>query len=240
MSGRSSSFHLLPHPLSSFTLRPGCALAASYSDGPEALQGGVLGWRAQDRLPELFAAALKTMKPGEVSPVLRSPAGLHVLKLLELRGAGSAPLVEQIHARHILVKTSELVSEADARRRLADLRQRLAAGGANFAELARLHSEDGSAANGGDLGWIYPGDTVPEFERAMVALKPGEVSEPVKSPFGWHLIQVLERRTADMSVDRQRLQARQALRERKGDEAYEEWLRTLRDQTYIEVRLEER
>jgi peptidyl-prolyl cis-trans isomerase SurA len=216
------------------------ALAASYSDGPEALQGGAIGWRAQDRIPELFAGALKTMKAGDVSPVLRSPAGFHVLKLLDMRGAGAAPMVEQIHARHILIKTSEVVSEADAKRRLADLRQRLTAGGANFAELARLHSEDGSAANGGDLGWIYPGDTVPEFERAMVALKPGEISEPVKSPFGWHLIQVLERRTADMSADRQRLQARQALRERKADEAYEEWLRGLRDQTYIEVRLEER
>jgi len=216
------------------------AVAAAYSDGPDALQGGVIGWRAQDRLPELFAAALKAMAAGQVSEVLRSPAGFHVLKLLERRGASDAPLVEQIHARHILIKTNEVVSETEAKRRLAELRQRIVQGGEDFAQLARLHSGDASAANGGDLGWIYPGDTVPEFERAMAALKPGEVSEPVKTPFGWHLIQVLERRTADMSVDRQRLQARQALRERKADEAYEEWLRGLRDSTYIEMRLEER
>ena len=146
----------------------------------------------------------------------------------------------QTHARHILVRTNEIVSEADARRRLADLRERVVTGGANFADLARLHSEDGSAARGGDLDWVYPGDTVPDFERAMNALKPGEISEPVKTPFGWHLIQVLERRTADVSAERRRLTARQALRDRKVDEAYQEWLRQLRDRTYVEIKLEER
>ncbi len=214
-------------------------LAASTSDAGDVLQGGALGWRAPSRLPELFADALKTMQPGDVSGVLRSPAGFHLLKLLERRGAGLAAPVTQTRARHILVKTSEVVSEADALRRLAGLRERIA-GGAEFAELARLNSEDGTAARGGELGWVHPGDTVPEFERAMNALKPGELSEPVRTPFGFHLIQVLERRTADVSTERQRLQARLALRERKAEEAYQEWLRQLRDRTYVEMRLEER
>lgn len=215
-------------------------LAAGYSDGPDALKGGDMGWRERDRLPELFTEAVKSLAPGEVSEVLRSPAGFHVLKLLDRRGAGGkgAP-VTQTHARHILVRTNEAVSEADARQRLGVLRERIVAG-ADFAELARLNSQDGSAALGGDLNWIHPGDTVPEFERAMDALAPGELSEPVKTPFGWHLIQVLERRKADMSVERRRLEARMALRARKSDESYEEWLRQLRDQTFIELRLEER
>jgi peptidyl-prolyl cis-trans isomerase SurA len=214
-------------------------LAASTSDAADALQGGSLGWRSPSRLPELFADVLKTMQPGDVSGVLRSPAGFHLLKLLERRGAGLAAPVTQTRARHILVKTSELVSEADALRRLAGLRERIA-GGADFAQLARLNSEDGTAARGGELGWVHPGDTVPEFERAMNALKPGELSEPVRTPFGFHLIEVLERRTADVSTERQRLQARLALRERKAEEAYQEWLRQLRDRTYVEMRLEER
>lgn len=220
-------------------------LAASYSDGPNALRGGALGWRGEERLPELFANALKPMKPGEVSGVLRSPAGFHLLKLLDRRGAGGAvveggPQIVQTHARHILIKTSEAVSEADARRRLADLRERVTRGGADFGELARQYSDDGTAAHGGDLGWVYAGDTVADFQRAMDELKLQEISAPVKTPFGWHLIQVLERRKAGMSADRLRLRARQVLRERKAEEAYQEWLRLLRDQTYIELRLEER
>jgi peptidyl-prolyl cis-trans isomerase SurA len=214
-------------------------LAASYSDAGDALQGGALGWRAPGRLPELFAETLRGMKEGEVSEVLRSPAGFHVLKLLGRRGAGMAAPVVQTHARHILLKTSEIVSEDDARLRLLALRGRIAAG-ASFAELARLNSEDGSAARGGDLGWVYPGDTVPEFERAMSALAPGEVSAPVRTPFGYHLILVEERRAVDVSRERLRQQARQALRERKADEAYQEWLRQLRDRTYVELRLDER
>jgi len=214
-------------------------LAATLSDAGDALQGGALGWRAPSRLPELFADAVKTMQPGDVSPVLRSPAGFHLIKLVDRRGTGAAAAVTQSRVRHILIKTSELVSEADARRRVAGLRERIVAG-ADFAELARLNSEDGSAARGGDLGWLLPGDTVPEFERAMLALKPGELSEPVRTPFGFHLLQVMERRTADVGLERQRMQARQVLRERKSDEAYQEWLRLLRDRTYVEMRLEER
>jgi peptidyl-prolyl cis-trans isomerase SurA len=219
-------------------------LAASYSDAPDALQGGVLGWRAQDRLPDLFVSALSRMSPGDISEVLRSPAGFHVVKLLERRGAGGAPEsgapVLQTRLRHILIRTSESVSDADARRRLLTLRERIVGGGADFAEMARVHSDDGTAARGGELDWVYAGDTVPDFERAYAELKINEVSEPVRTPFGYHLIQVLERRSADLSTDRRRMQARQALRERKSDDSYQEWLRQLRDQTYIELRLEER
>ena len=215
-------------------------IAASYSDAPDALQGGAMGWRAEDRLPEIFAGAVKGMRKGDVSGVLRSPGGFHVLRMVDRRGAEEGAPVEQTRARHILVRTSEVVSEADARRRLADLRERVVTGGADFAELARLHSADGSASRGGDLDWLLPGDTVPEFERAMTALKPGEISQPVKSAFGWHLIQVMERRAAGVTQDRRRLQARAALKERKADEAFQDWLRQLRDRTYVEMRLEDR
>ena len=216
-------------------------VAAGYSDAPDALQGGLIGWRTPDRLPDLFAAAVTQMKPGAVSEVLRSSAGFHVLKLLERRGAtaAGAPIM-QTRVRHILIRTGEQMSEGEARRRLAGLRERLVSGAADFAQLARANSDDASAARGGDLVWIYPGDTVPEFERAFQALQPGEISEPVRTPFGYHLIQVTERRSADVSPERRRLQARLALRERKSDEAYQQWLRQLRDQTYVELRLEEK
>ena len=216
-------------------------LAAIYSNAPEALQGGSLGWRAQDRLPDLFANALEALKPGEITPPLRSPAGFHLLKLVDRRVAGisDAP-IPQTRLRHILIRTSETVSESEARRRLLDLRRRILAKEVDFGEMARVHSDDASAARGGELDWVYPGDTVPEFERAYQELAIGEISEPVRTPFGLHLIQVLERRSADMSVERRRFQARQTLRERKSDEAYHEWLRQLRDQAYVEVRLEER
>jgi len=217
------------------------SLAASYSDAPDALQGGALGWRSHDRLPELFANALARLQPGEVSDALRSPAGFHLLKLTARRGAAmdGAP-VAQTRLRHILIRPSETLAEGEAVRRLNDLRNRIVNGSADFAEMARVHSSDSSAARGGELDWIYPGDTVPDFERAYRELKIGEVSQPVRSPFGYHLIQVLERRSADMSPERRRLQARQALRERKADEAYQDWLRQLRDQVYVELRLEDR
>ena len=214
-------------------------VAATYSDAPDALQGGLMGWRPGDRLPAIFSDALRTMKPGDTSGILRSANGFHILRLNERRGGQSPVAVQQTRVRHILLKTNELVSENEARNRLRSLKERLE-NKAEFAELARVHSEDASASRGGDLGWILPGDTVPEFERAMNALKPGEISEPVKSPFGWHLIQVLERSTQDVSKDRRRLEARQTLRARKVDEAYQEWVRQLRDRAYVEVRLEER
>jgi len=217
-------------------------IAATYSDAPDALEGGTLGWRTHERLPELFSSALAAMKPGELTEPLRSPAGFHVVKLNERRDGGTtAAPVTQTRARHILVRTSEVVSENEARRRLADLRERIVNGKADFAELAKVHSDDtGSAGRGGELDWIYPGDTVPDFERALQELEPGQLSQPVKTPFGYHLIQVLERRASDVSQERRRLEARNALRERKREDAYQEWLRQLRDQVYVELRLEER
>ena len=214
-------------------------VAATYSDAPDALQGGGIGWRSRQRLPELFVENLSGLQPGGMSGVFRSPAGFHVIKLLDVRGEGAPMMVEQAHVRHILVRTNDLVSEDEAKRKLVGLRERIV-NGVDFAELARLNSDDGSASRGGDLGWIYPGDTVPEFERAFAELKLMEVGQPVKTPFGWHLIQVLERRTADVSTDRKRIEARKALLERKGDEAYQEWLRQLRDRAYVELRLDER
>jgi len=214
-------------------------VAAAYSDARDALEGGNMDWRTQDRLPELYAGAAAGLRTGEISEVLRSPAGFHILRLNERRGAGAPYMVEQNHVRHILVRTSESVSQDEATRKLLALRERIV-NGSNFAELARLNSDDASAGRGGDLGWIYPGDTVPDFERAMKELKPLEVSKPVKTQFGWHLIQVLERRTTDASSDRKRLEARKALRERKSDEAFQEWLRQLRDRAWVEYRIEER
>ena len=142
--------------------------------------------------------------------------------------------------RHILIRSNELLSQDQARRRLVDLKERIVNKAADFADLARLQSNDGSASKGGDLGWVYPGDTVPEFEIVMNELKIEELSEPVQTQFGWHLIQVMGRRTEDMSQDRVRQVARQALRERKADEAYQEWLRQLRDRAFVEMRLDER
>lgn len=214
-------------------------VAAEFSDAADAMEGGVLEWRAAAQLTKKFAEILAPMKPGEVTSVIQSPNGFHILKLLGRRNQKDAvTMVDQTHARHILVKINELTSEADARRRIIELKERLDNGG-NFEELAKLHSEDASAASGGDLGWVSPGDTVPEFEQAMKALKDGEISGPVQSPFGWHLIQAIERRSQDMSEERQRQSARQAIRARKSDAAFQEWLQRLRDRAYVEYRLEE-
>ena len=215
-------------------------VAASYSDAPDALSGGVIGFRPLNRLPDLYVNAAAKLQPGEVSGILRSPAGFHIIKLIARRGgAQEAKTVVETHVRHILIKVNELVSDADAKRKLLDLRERLEHG-ADFAELARLYSNDLSAAKGGDLGWLYPGDTVPEFQRAMDALKVNEISQPVRTQYGWHLIQVLGRRVEPVSTERKRQLARQALRERKSDEAYEDWLREMRDRAYVEYRLDEK
>lgn len=216
-------------------------IAASYSDAQDAVNGGSLGWRPLDRLPALFADAVPKLKPGEVSDVMRSPAGFHLLKLVDKRGgsgSGDESRVTQTHARHILIKTSEVLNDAEARRRLTGLKERLDNGG-DFAELARTNSQDLSSSKGGDLGWLYPGDTVPEFQRVMDNLKVGEISEPVQSPFGWHLIQVVERRVDEVSLERQRAAARMTLRDRKAEEVYQDWVRQLRDNAYVEIRLAE-
>jgi peptidyl-prolyl cis-trans isomerase SurA len=213
-------------------------VSARFSDAPNALEGGKLGWKNDTQIPKLFVDALKHMQAGQVT-LVRSPNGFHILKLNNRRGAASPMLVQQTNVRHILIKPSEIVSDADAQHRLEDLKERIENGG-NFAELARQYSEDGTAAKGGELGWVNPGDTVPDFEKAMNELQPGQVSAPVRSPFGWHLIQVLERRNQDMSKEAARLKARQEIRTRKADEAYQDWLRELRDRAYVEYRLEDK
>jgi peptidyl-prolyl cis-trans isomerase SurA len=215
-------------------------VAVAFSDAPDALQGGALGWRPLDRLPAFYVDAATKLKPGEVSAVLRSSNGFHLLKLLEKRGGNGPPKVQQTHVRHILIRTSEVVSEDEAKRKLLALKQRLDNHAADFAELAKANSNDGSASKGGDLGWVYSGDMVPEFERAMNALKEGEISAPVQTQFGFHIIEVLGRRDEDVSQERQRAEARQALRARKSDESYQEWLRQLRDRAYVEYHLEDR
>jgi len=213
-------------------------LAVANSQGQNALEGGGLGWKQAGQLPDLFVNALRTLKPGTVSEVLRSPSGFHILRLNDRRGGGEALRVTQTRVRHILIKTGELVSPREAQRRIKQLRERIV-NSADFAETARAHSEDiGSATNGGDLGWMSPGQTVPEFEKAMNELKPGELSEPVTSPFGVHLIQVQERRERDVSQEREAATARNQLHARKADERYEQWLRQLRDEAFVEYRLE--
>ena len=217
-------------------------VAASFSDAPDGLTGGSMGVRPLDRLPALYAEASKTLKVGESSTILRSPAGFHIIKVIERHGGTAMPSVtslKQTRARHILIKVNELVSADEARRKMISLKERLD-NGADFAELARLYSNDLSATKGGDLGWMYQGDTVPDFERAMDALKINQISQPVQSPFGFHLIQVQERRTEDASAERKRQVARQVLRERKSDEAYQDWIRQIRDRAYVEFRSDER
>ncbi len=218
-------------------------LAATYSDATDALSGGEIGWRSQDRLPQLFIDMIANLKQGEVSPIVKSANGFHILKLSGKRSpsimkAGATAAVQQTHVRHILIKVNQIVSPADAKRKLTELKQRLDNNAAKFEDLAKLFSNDLTSSKGGDLGWIYPGDTVPEFERAMDALQPGQISEPIESPFGYHLIQVLERKKDDVSQERQRMAARQVIRERKLEEATQDWLRQLRDRAYVEYRFE--
>lgn len=215
-------------------------LSAALSDAPEAMSGGALGWRPAERLPQLFVEAVARLKPGELAPLLRSANGFHVLRLNGARagtdiGLGGKPVL-QTKARHILIRLAEGASQADVLRRLRDIRERVLAGSADFADMARQYSADGSATRGGDLGWLYAGDTVPPFERAMDSLQPGDISEPVRTDFGFHLIQVLERRTDVASPERQRQAARLALRERRIEEQTQDWLRQVRDRTYVEYR----
>ena len=213
-------------------------LAASYSEANDALQGGDLGFRPVDSLPQVMSAAVANLRPGQVSEVVRSPSGFHIVKLIARRGGHALPQVQQTHARHILIKVTEITSESEAKQKINQVQQRLKAGD-DFASLAKLYSQDGSAQKGGDLGWLYPGDTVQPFEQAMNALKVGEISGPVQSPFGFHIIQVLERRTTDVSQERQRQRAMLALRQRKLEDANLEWVRQVRDRSYVEIRLDD-
>ncbi len=214
-------------------------VAASFSEAPDALQGGNLGWRAPARLPTIFADPVRSLKPGQISGVLRSASGFHIVKLYETRSRKDPTVVEQTRVRHILVKVNETASESDSKAKIERIKERIDLG-AKFDEQAKLNSEDGSAAKGGELGWISPGDTVPDFEAGMARLKVGELSGPIRTPFGWHLIEVEERRTQDITAERQRDQARIALRQRKSDEMFQDWVRQQRDRTYVEIKLEEK
>lgn len=213
-------------------------VSASFSDAPNALEGGNMGWRSSSQIPPAFLALLKEMSVGQASKPIRSPNGFHIIKINNKRSADSTLIVEQTHARHILIKLNEVVSEQEAKQKMDSLKERLD-NGADFAELAQQYSEDGSANSGGDLGWVSPGDTVPEFEAAMNALAPEEISKPIRSPFGWHIIQVLERRKQDMTDQAARIQARKEIFSRKVEEAYEDWIHELRDRAFVELRLED-
>jgi peptidyl-prolyl cis-trans isomerase SurA len=214
------------------------AIAATYSDGEQGLEGGDLGWRKYSQVPSLFTDFIATMVKGDISELIRSPNGFHIIKLMDVRD-GENLVVSQTHARHILVKPSEIATEAQVIDRLKALKVRLE-NGDDFSELARGNSEDlVSAAEGGDLGWSNPGDLVPEFENEMKALALNQISEPFQTQYGWHILQVLERRDYDSTDDIRRARAREVLRQRKLDEAQETWLRQLRDEAYVEYRLEQ-
>jgi peptidyl-prolyl cis-trans isomerase SurA len=214
-------------------------VAASFSDAENALTGGDLGWRTAARLPTIYVEEAKKLKPGGVSPVFRSPAGFHIVKLVDVRSRNAPTIVKQTHARHILVRVNENMSDAEAKAKIDRIRERIV-GGAKFEDQAKVNSDDSSSVKGGDLGWLSPGETVPDFEKAMDALKVNEVSEPVRTPFGWHLIEVLGRREQDVSKDRQRAQARQAITQRKSEEAFQDFVRETRDRAYVEYKTDDR
>jgi peptidyl-prolyl cis-trans isomerase SurA len=210
-------------------------LAIAMSDGQQALDGGDLGWRRANEIPTLFADLVPQMRVGDISDPIRSSSGFHIIRLSDHRTA-ERHIIEQTRARHILVRADELTDDAQARQMAGQLRERILAG-ADFAELAREHSDDrASGARGGDLGWVEPGMMVPAFEQAMDALEPGEISEPVQSEFGWHLVQVLERRSHDATEEFTRDMARESIFRRKAEEEFAEWLRRLREEAYVEFR----
>ena len=210
-------------------------VAAGYSDGQNALEGGELGWRKQGELPSLFADVVPTLSIGEVSQPLRSGSGYHLVRVKDKKSE-DVHLVKQTLASHILIKTNELTTDEEAQKRLETLRERIV-NGEDFAELARANSDDtGSAIDGGSLGWVSPGVMVPEFEEKMNALAVGEMSDIFQSRFGWHLIKVFDRREENMAEEYQRGKAREQIRQRKIDEEMETWLRSMRDEAYVEYR----
>ena len=213
-------------------------VSAAFSETPNALEGGSLGWKKASDLPTLFVDALKKIEVGTLTPILRSPNGFHILKLINKKGSSGPLIVEQTHVRHILIKLSEITSENEGRQKLIGVKERLE-NGIKFEDMAKQYSEDPSANNGGDLGWINPGDTFPEFEKTMKQLNINQISDPIKTPFGWHLIQVLEKRSQDMSKESARIQSRQQIKIRKSEEAYQDWLQELRDRSFVELRLED-
>jgi peptidyl-prolyl cis-trans isomerase SurA len=212
-------------------------VAREVSEDSNKAKGGEIGLRPADRLPDVFVQAVKGLKTGEVAPeMLRSGAGFHILKVVERQGGASLTQSLQTHARHILLRPSAQLSAEVAARRLAEYKRQIESGQVKFEDVARQYSEDGSAPEGGDLGWMGAGGFVPEFEEAMNALPLQGISGPVVSRFGVHLIQVLERRTVEIEMKQLREQARGALREQKYDEAYQEWVKDLRNKAFVEVR----
>ena len=208
--------------------------AATYSDAPDALEGGQLGWREPRQLPELFTEALSRIDIGQSTDVLESANGFHILHMNDARGV-NATSVNQTQVRHILMRTDEFLSNSEAQHRMEQLRERIL-NGEDFSELARIHSDDTvSAAKGGELGWVSPGELVPAFEETMGRLQPGEISQPIQSPFGFHIIEVLDRRQKIMGSEATRARARAQLVAQKSDERYEQWLRRLRDESFVEI-----
>jgi peptidyl-prolyl cis-trans isomerase SurA len=212
-------------------------LALAYSQAQSALERGKLGWRKLGQLPQFIAELVTGMQPGSVSDPVRTPTGFHIIRLDETRGSQGGPMmVEQIHARHILMRPTEVQDDATTRQRLAAVRQRVLAG-EDFGALASITSEDpGSASRGGDLGWSSPGTFAPEFEAQLAELEPDQISEPFRTQFGWHIVQMLGKRTHDQSDEVRRQAVLSALRESKLDEETELWLRRLRDEAYVEIR----
>ncbi|MBX5460368.1 MAG: peptidylprolyl isomerase [Steroidobacteraceae bacterium] len=213
-------------------------LAVQYSNSQTALEGGALGWRKGSELPTFLTDVIARLKPGDVSEPLRTPTGFHLVRLNQVRGGGDEQvIVEQVHARHILMKTNELQDDATVRQKLQEIRARVLAG-EDFAGLAKTTSEDpGSAADGGDLGWTNPGTFVPEFEKVLSQLKDNEISEPFRTQYGWHIVQVLGRRQHDTTDELRRRQAAEAIRASHADEETELWMRRLRDEAYVEYKL---
>jgi peptidyl-prolyl cis-trans isomerase SurA len=212
-------------------------LAVSYSDAGTALEGGQLGWRKAGQLPSFVAETIPKMQPGEVTEPIRTPSGLHIFKVLESRGAQQASLVSQAHARHILMLTNAIEDDETVRQKLTEIRNRVLAG-ESFEAIASVSSADpGSAANGGDLGWTGAGTFVPEFEKQLDALDENEISQPFKTQYGWHIVQLLGRRTYDATDDVLRNRCAAQLREARADEETEIWLRRLRDEAFVELRM---
>jgi peptidyl-prolyl cis-trans isomerase SurA len=212
-------------------------LAMANSNGQTALDGGSLGWRKGTQLPQFILELVTKMKPGEVSDPVRTPSGFHIIKLMDVRKSEAAVIINQIHVRHILMKPNELDDDETVRQKLSKLRERILKG-EQFAGIASTTSEDpGSAPDGGDLGWTGPGTFVPEFDKAIADLKPNEISEPFKTRYGWHIVQMLGTRTYDNTADVKRQRAFAAIRESKADEETELWLRRLRDEAFVELKM---
>lgn len=213
-------------------------MASTYSDGQRALEGGDLGWRKKNEIPTLFSTQIASMEKGDVSDLIKSSSGFHIVKLADVRSS-EKHIITQTNARHILIKLDELTTADDARVRLDQLKTRIE-GGDDFAVLARSHSDDTvSAADGGNLGWSSPGRMVPKFEEVMDQLEISEISQPFDTQFGWHLLQVLDRREHDDTENVRRTKASETIRRRKSEEAHQNWLRHLRDEAYVEYRLNE-